>query len=210
MRLLVALSFFAAVSCGDDSGNASESESTPTTTMTTMTTTPTETGSTTQGTTQGDACLQADCLITRDCPAELVNIDCSGAEICAKYEVEMVSEGSGGDPVDPILTPEQIAAAECILTALRDQTPGKVTAEWEIDMGFGNERIDIEILSNGQAHSLYEEVYDNPQAVSVRVAEIKSADVFDACIGNTDARALFTCIRDWNANICTEGPFSCP
>ncbi len=132
------------------------------------------------------------------CP-ELAPADCGGPDLCAPVDIKSTEENT-----EEYSGVETEADAICILTALRDRTPGRVRLSWGDVQGFyGDGGVSItatvDILGDGTVLMSWEWNYNTCCIETyARSQRVQLADVafFDACLSEPDTASLIACFTE--------------
>ena len=107
---------------------------------------------------------------------------------------------------------DDIKAAQCVLTALRDRTPGAVTYKRE-DCPLPGQCTTTEtifVLGEDKALSNWSQTMDIGYEGNVKNrARMKPASYFDGCLAMTDELAMYDCLASWSDG-CIEELLRCP
>ncbi len=147
-------------------------------------------------TTADCCCLELDVAggsLTNRCPTEQL---CPAVEIaCSIGDPECPVPG-GGDTIPGAATVTDPAALDCILTALRDATPGSVTWTFkDIETGMKRRTEIRHIQANRDAFSLVDErVGTDGKLGDLVLGALRPAGYFDKCLGESDIKARAICL----------------
>lgn len=178
------------------------------------------TGGSTASPTTGDACTplptaaDACCCFTLDVQADAVDNICpAAAQLCGPVVISCSLEDpdcpipTGGTGTAGAITVSDAAALDCILTALRDGTPGLVAWSFEDMENAGKFRHETsQIIREGRSVFDISDDWVGADATlsDLTLAPLKPAADFDTCLAEIDIKAKALCLKDTTTGMVTE------